>query len=461
MSTPRHYLSPRSTASAWRTLARTLVLLAPLLAALVGAASASAAAPTATHTPTATPTNTPAPTATDRPYPTQVPYPTQAPYPTQTPPSPALALSQAQGVTGTGLVATATNFPPHTTVTVYWDKSAAVVGRDAADDTGYASIDVTIPRDASVGGHTLRALGDRRTTAAALFTVTRPQGAVVDTGGSGSGNSTYCTGLLGWCPDLGGLIGGVAGAAWGAATGGLNGTMQSLSDAILSPIVTTPNLRGNQELTRVQGILSQDATEAVAVLFGIAALWCAKPSFFGEIEQGLSLLLRSGLVVAALRTLNPLMTTWTDLVNALATGVGHGNIADTGHTAVTVVVAPLLFVLVGLERSISYYTLGLAYAVAPVFIVLAIWPPAHRLFMTWLFLFISTSTLGLAYSLATTMVVAMGVSAPGIWGAVMTIGGLFFLAAVPAIWGGLTLAAGQGGSGALGKMAGMAKMALM
>jgi len=81
--------------------------------------------------------------------------------------------------------------------------------------------------------------------------------------------------------------------------------------------------------------------------------------------------------------------------------------------------------------------------------------------MAWLFLFISTSTLGLAYSLATTMVVAMGVNAPGIWGAVMTLGGLFFLVAVPAIWGGLTLAAGQGGSGALGKVANVAKLALL
>jgi len=43
----------------------------------------------------------------------------------------------------------------------------------------------------------------------------------------------------------------------------------------------------------------------------------------------------------------------------------------------------------------------------------------------------------------------------------MTIGGFFFLAAVPAIWGGLTFAAGQGGSGALGKMAGMAKLAFL
>jgi len=459
MSKLRPYLFPRSTGVAWRALARPLLLAGALLAALAPAVVASAAAPTATNTPTATPTHTPAPTATDRPYPTQVPYPTQLPYPTQTPPSPALALSQAQGVTGMALLATATNFPPNTTVTVYWDKSALIVGRDAADDTGYARIDATIPRDASVGGHTLRAVGDRRTTAAALFTVTRPQGAVVDTGGSGS--ATYCTGLLGWCPDLGGLIGGVAGAAWGAVTDGLNGKMHEMSTAILSPLVTTPDLRGNQELTRVQGVLSADATEAVVVLFGIAAMWCAKPSFFGEFEQGLSLLLRSGLVVAALRTLNPLMTAWTDLVNALAAGVGHANIADSGHTGLTLVLAPFLLGVAGLERAVSLYTLGLAYVVAPVFIVLAIWPPAHRLFMSWLFLFISSSTLGVAYGLASTMIVSIGANTTGLWGIIMTLGGLFFLTLVPAIWGGLTLAAGQGSGGALSKVAGMAKMALV
>ncbi len=339
---------------------------------------------------------------------------------------------------------------------MYLDDTGRVLGRAPADDDGHARIDVTIPTDAAVGAHELRAVGTKQSSATALYMVTLPQGAV---SGSGSGN-TYCTGLLGWCPDLGGLIGGVAGAIWGAITGGLNGKLHDLSAAILDPIVTTPDLRGNQELTRVQGVLSQDATEAIAVLFGIAAMWCAKPSFFGEFEQGLALLLRSGLVVAVLRTLNPLMSAWTDLVNAMVSDVGHANIADAGHVGLTLVVAPILLLIAGLERSISLYTLGLTYVLAPVFIVLAIWPPAHRLVMTWLYLFISTSTLGLAYSLASTMIVAMGVNDPSVWGQVMTVGGLFFLVAVPAIWGGLTLAAGQGGSGALGKVANVAKRAL-
>ena len=194
----------------------------------------------------------------------------------------------------------------------------------------------------------------------------------------------------------------------------------------------------------MQGVLSQDATEAIAVLFGIAALWCAQPRFFGSIEQGVSLLWRTGLVIATLRTLNPLMTIWTDIVNALAGDVGHANIADAGHTGLTLVIAPALLLIAGLERAASLYTLGLCYAVAPIFIVLAIWPPAHRLVTAWLFLFISTSTMGLAYSLATSMIVAMGVNDPSLWGDVMTLAGFFFLTLLPPIWGGLTLAAGQG-----------------
>jgi len=431
-----------------------LALVVALLAALAPAVVANAAAPTAT--PTATPTNTPAPTATDRPYPTQAPYPTQIPYPTQVPPSPALALSQAQGVTGTALVASATHFPAGE-VSLYLDDTLAVLARAPVDDAGHARIDVTIPPDAGVGGHEVRAVGANRTSAHALFTVTRPQG-IVDTARP---TGIYCTGLLGWCPNLGDMMGSLAAAAWSSFTSGIDAQLQGATDSIIAPLVTTPDLRGNQELTRVQGVLSQDATEAIAVLFGIAALWCAKPSFFGEYAQGLSLLLRSGLVVAALRTLNPLMTVWTDLVNALAAGVGHANIANTGHTVSTYFLSPVLVVIAGLERAVSLYTLGVAYVLAPLFIVLVIWPPAHRLFMAWLFVFISSSTMGLAYGLATTMIVAMGVNAPGLWGGVMTIGGLIFLTLVPAIWGGLTLAAAQNGGGALSKVANVAKMAVV
>ena len=450
--TPRSHLFPRRAGVAWRPLARTLALWAPLLMALMAGPTASAASATAAPQPTDTPA------ATQTPYPTSTPAATYTPYPSPTATHrPALTLSATSGVTGTALAASASDFPDNTTVTLYWDTSARIVGRDDTGDDGIARIDVTIPPDATPGGHTIRAVGASHTSAAAVFTVTRPQG-LVDTG---SPLGVYCTGLLNWCPNLGDLMGSLAAAAWSSLTAGLNAQLQGATDSIMAPLVTTPDLRGNQELTRVQGVLSQDATEAIAVLFGIAAMWCVKPSFFGDISIGVSLLLRSGLVVAALRTLNPLMTIWTDMVNALAAGVGHANIANTGHTVSTWLISPILVVIAGLERSVSIYTLGIAYAVAPLFIVLVIWPPAHRLFMAWLFLFISTSTMGVAYGLATTMIVAMGVNAPGVWGAVMTVGGLIFLTLTPAIWGGLTLAAAQQSSGALSKVANVAKWALV
>ena len=427
-------------------------IAAALLATVAPAAIAAAAGPEPTHTPTPL-------VPTQIPYPTAVPYPTQVPYPTPVPPrsQPVLLIAPTSGLTETAVTASGTHFPSGE-ITLYLDDTDHVLGHATIDDYGHARLGFTIPRDATTGAHEIRAVGAKGASGSALFTVTQPQGAV---SGSGSGSVSYCTGLLGWCPDLGGLIGSVAGAIWGAITGGLNGKLHDLSTAILDPIVSTPDLRANQELTRVQGVLSQDATEAIAVLFGIAALWCAKPSFFGEIEQGVALLLRSGLVVATLRTLNPLLTTWTDIVNALATDVGHANIADTGHTGLTLVIAPILLLIAGLERAVSLYTFGLTYAVAPIFIVLAIWPPAHRLFMAWLFLFISTSTMGVAYSLATSMIVAMGVNTSGLWADVMTVGGLFFLTLVPVIWAGLTLATGQGSGGALSKVANMAKMALV
>ncbi len=433
---------------------RALILAAALLPVLACAATVEvgAAATAPTHT------LTPHPPATERPYPTAVPYPTQVPYPTAIPAAPALSLSQTEGVTDTALIASGTHFPPGT-VSLFLDDAPGVIGRGTVDSGGHARIAFAIPPDATVGGHEVRAIDSDVTSAnaSALVTVARPQGAVAGSGG----NTTYCTGLLGWCPDLGGLITGLVGAAWNALTSGLNGTLHSLSAAILDPITRTPDLRGNQELTRVQGVLSQDATEAIAVLFGIAALWCVQPRFFGSVGQGVSLLWRSALVIATLRTLNPLMTLWTDAVNALAAGVGHANIADTGHTGLTLVIAPALLLIAGLERAVSLYTLGLCYAVAPIFIVLAIYPPAQRLCRAWLFLFISTSTMGVAYALATTMIVAMGVNDPSLWGDVMTLGGFFFLTLVPPIWGGLTLAAGQGTGGALTKAAGLAELALL
>jgi len=183
----------------------------------------------------ASPTHTPTPTATATLVPTQTPYPTNTPAATYTPyPSPtathrpALALSATSGLTNTSLVAAGSDFPPNTTVTLYWDGDRHDLGSADTDDTGHVRIDVTIPADAATGGHEIRAVGANRTSAVALFTVVAGQG-YQDAGGNAGSAPHYCLGgLIQWCPDLGGL----AGAALGAIGGALNG----LVVALFSPI---------------------------------------------------------------------------------------------------------------------------------------------------------------------------------------------------------------------------------
>ncbi len=263
----------------------------------------------------------------------------------------------------------------------------------------------------------------------------------------------------GICVDWGVIISQAFDAAVTNAKTAIADQVQQLYDGILGPLTHTPNLRTNQEVTRVQGVLSQNATDAVVVLFGIAVMWCVQPRFFGEIAQGVSLLWRSALVVAALRTLNPLMDLWFGVVNALAIDVGHANLANGVHTALTLFLAPILLVLAGLERAVTLYTFGLTYVVAPLFIVLFIWPPAHRAAATWLVTFMSLSLLGVVYGIATLLIVAMGAEATGVWGEVMLLGGLFFLTLLPAIWAGLTVVGAIKSSGALSKIIDTAKSA--
>jgi len=292
-------------------------------------------------------------------------------------------------------------------------------------------------------------------------------GGVGSNGDSGGASSDCPPGVLhipfplgnGICVDWGLIISQAFDAAMTNAKTAIADQVKQLYDGILGPLTHTPNLRTNQEVTRVQGVLSQNATDAVVVLFGIAVLWCVQPRFFGDIAQGVSLLWRSALVVATLRTLNPLMDLWFGVVNALAIDVGHANLANGVHTALTLFLAPILLVLAGLERAVTLYTFGLTYVVAPIFIVLFIWPPAHRAAATWLVTFISLSLLGVVYGIATLLIVAMGAEATGVWGEVMLLGGLFFLTLLPAIWAGLTVVGAIKSSGALSKIIDTAKSA--
>ncbi len=192
-------------------LVLTLIVLGPALPAM-------AAAPKPTNTPTVIPTQTP--------YPTNTPAATYTPYPSPTATHrPALALSATSGLTTTGIVAAGSDFPPTTAVTLYWDNDAHALATSETDEGGHVRLDVTIPTDATTGGHEIRAVGANHTSAVALFTVVAGQG-YQDGGGSAP---HYCLGgLIQWCPDLGGLVG----AIFGAIGAGLN----DLVVGLFSPI---------------------------------------------------------------------------------------------------------------------------------------------------------------------------------------------------------------------------------
>jgi len=213
-------MTPSRSRSHVRTLGVALAL-GVLLALTTLGPTLPVVAASPTHTPT--PTDTPTAVPTQTPYPTNTPAATYTPYPSPTATHrPVLTLSATSGITGTVIRAAASDFPPHTALTLYWDTGTHALATGEADDGGDASLDVTIPADATAGGHTIRAVGTDRTSATALFTVEQQQGA------QPNAPTHYCTGLLNWCPDVSGLIGTV-----GAVVGGL---LNGLVVGLFSPL---------------------------------------------------------------------------------------------------------------------------------------------------------------------------------------------------------------------------------
>jgi len=143
------------------------VVLLVLLALTVGVGALGGSAPAyAASRPS--PTNTPVPTQT--PYPTYTAVPTWTPQPTATPVHrPALTLSASQEMPGEALIAAASDFPPGGTVTLSWD--GGYLARGAADESGYIAFRVSVPGNASLGPHEVRAIGPAHTSASAPFVV--------------------------------------------------------------------------------------------------------------------------------------------------------------------------------------------------------------------------------------------------------------------------------------------------
>ena len=251
-------------------------------AALLGVVLALLPLGSVTPAAAATPTHTPAPTATATPVPTQTPLPTDTPYPSPTATHrPALALSATSGTTTTAIVAAGSDFPPNTTVTLYWDGATHDLGSADTDDSGHVRLDVTIPADATTGGHEIRAVGANHMGAVALFTVVAGQGY------QGSGNNAhYCLGgLVQWCPDLGGL----AGAAFGAIGGALGGLVVALFspiEHIFSDQFTALVKPFQDNLTKTPNIPAQDSWAGFRN-FQTALQVLAGTLFFGFIVVGM------------------------------------------------------------------------------------------------------------------------------------------------------------------------------
>ncbi len=460
-------------------LALGLLLALTTLGQALPAAAAAAAGPR--------PTDTPVPSAT--PYPTNTPYPTATERPTYTPvPSatpthhPALALSSTTGITGTTIRAAASDFPPGTALTLYWDKAAHALATDETDETGAASLDVTIPADATPGGHTIRAVGANRTSAAALVTV-QMQGAP-------PGNHTqYCTGLLGWCPDLGGFVA----AVFGTIGGWLNDLVVSIfspiehgvSDewtAMVSPFqhdltyhpnIADPHVLQWDGLRRFQHSLQQLA----GVLFfgflmiGVFARYLEQLGV-GDFAQ-LTSPLRRGVVVTGLILGYPQLMSFgfsalnvaTDTINGFPLAQGEsawtavrGAILAFGNAfsftgvldVLVMVVGWFIVVLSVVIRMFGEGILGALYIVGPLALALFVSPYFDTIAKSWAKLFISLALWPVGYAVALKLIALMfAAGGPmsefgGFSAALGALGLTFMLYKMPAIVGGFV-----GGAGAV------------
>ena len=448
----------------------TLTTLGPAL-------PAAAASPTHTPTPTATPTAVP----TQTPYPTNTSAATYTPYPSPTAThKPALTLSATSGITGTAIRAAASDFPPHTALTLYWDTGTHALATVEADDGGAASLDVTIPADATPGGHTIRAVGADRTSAVALFTVQQQ--------GAPPGNAThYCTGLLNWCPDLSGFLGTIGGTigTWlnGLVVGLFSPIEHGVSDewtAMVAPFqhdltyhpnIADPNVLQWDGLRRFQGALQQLA----GVLFfgflivGVFARYLEQLGV-GDFTQLTSPLRRAVVVTGLILGYPQLMSfgfvalnTATDTINNFPLAKGESAwtavrgailavdnaLSFTGVLDVIVmVVGWVIVVLSVVVRMFGEGILGGLYIVGPLCLALFVSPYFDTIAKSWAKIFISIALWPVGYAVALKLIALMfAAGGPmsefgGFSAALGALGLTFMLYKMPAIVGGFVGSAG-------------------
>ncbi len=449
----------------------TLTTLGPAL-------PAAAASPTHTPTPTATPTAVP----TQTPYPTNTPAATYTPYPSPTAThKPALTLSATSGITGTAIRAAASDFPPHTALTLYWDTGTHALATGEADDGGAASLDVTIPADATPGGHTIRAVGADHTSAMALFTVQQQQGA------QPSAPTHYCTGLLNWCPDVSGLIGKVGDVVGGLLNGLVVGLFSPLEhvysnawasmvkpfehDLTYHPNIADPNVLQWDGLRRFQTALQ----ELAGVLFfgflivGVFARYLEQLGV-GDFTQLTSPLRRAVVVTGLILGYPQLMSfgfvalnTATDTINNFPLAKGESawtavrGAMYTLNTAFSIQgVLDVLVMLVGyiitilavVVRMFGEGILGGLYIVGPLCLALFVSPYFDTIAKSWAKIFISIALWPVGYAVALKLIALMfAAGGPmsefgGFSAALGALGLTFMLYKMPAIVGGFVGSAG-------------------
>jgi len=288
-------------------------------------------------------------------------------------------------------------------------------------------------------------------------------------GGAVSSDSPCATGLAiplplgnGVCIDIWGVIQQAWSAFWDGVTSILTTQIKDLTDAIVGPLTRTDNPTGNAGLVKVKDALSTDATDAFAVVFGIAVLWVTRPAWFGNIAEGIALLWRAGLVLAALRSYDTLVNIWLGAINGLAGDIGAATMHDLGHSGLALLLAPLLLVVVGIERAVSLHVFAFVYEIGPLAIILFVWPPAADIARAWLRAFAYLSLLGPAYALMLSVIVSLEGQGNGraggliggiLWNDIMLVGGLLVLALVPGIVAALLSAASHAGAGSLSGIA--------
>jgi len=438
------------------------------------------------HTPT--PTNTPVPTQT--PYPTNTPYATATERPTYTPvPTatsthrPALTLSTTSALAGTAVTASGADFPANTTVTLYWDTDTHALGAADTDDGGTASIAVTLPANASPGPHTIRAVGAHHTTVRAPLTVEQPQGAQ-------PGHDThYCTGLLNWCPDFGGLFAKVGDIVGGLLNGFVVGLFAPLEhaysnewatlvapfehDLTYHPNIADPNVLQWDGLRRFQTSLQ----ELAGVLFfgfltvGVFARYLEQLGV-GDFAQLTSPLRRAVVVMGLILGYPQLMSfgfvalnTATDTINHVP--LAHGESAwvavrgamYTLHTVFSLQgVLDVLIMLAGyiitilavVVRMFGEGILGGLYIVGPLCLALFVSPYFDTIAKSWAKIFISIALWPVGYAVALKLIALMFAGGGpmsefgGLSAALGALGLILMLYKMPAIVGGFV-----GGAGAV------------